>query len=107
MKKLVKLIKMNNLQYNANRDPEVYRRCANENFRIQVLLEGSGQANCKIADVTGKVLVEKSVSLPGTFTHEIAFPTPGIRVITLSIDANGEKFSQDLRLDVMEHAWIG
>ncbi len=107
MKKLVKLIKMNNLQYNANRDPEVYRRCANENFRIQVLLDGAGTANCKIADVTGKVIAEKTVGLPGTFTHEISFPTPGIRVVTLSVESSGEKFSQDLRLDVMEHAWIG
>jgi len=107
MKKLVKLIKMNNLQYNANRDPQVYRRCANENFRIQALLDGAGQAKCKITDVAGKVLAEKNVALPGTFTHEISFPTPGIRVVTLSVEGSGEKFSQDLRLDVMDHAWVG
>lgn len=107
MKKLVKLVKLNNLQYNANRDPAVYRRCANENFRIQALLDGSGQAKCKITDTAGKVLAEKTTALPGTFTHEISFPTPGIRVVTLSVEGNGEKFAQDLRLDVMEHAWIG
>lgn len=107
MKKLVKLIKLNNLQYNANRDPEVYRRTPGEHFRIQALLDGSGSANCRLTDASGRVLVEKTVSLPGTFTHEIAFETPGIRLVTLSIEGNGERFSQDLRLDVMEHAWIG
>lgn len=107
MKKLVKLVKLNNLQYNANRDPQVYRRLANENFRIQALLDGSGSATCKLTDTTGKVLVEKNVPLPGTFTHEISFPTPGIRVVTLSVEGGGEKFAQDLRLDVLDHAWIG
>jgi len=107
MKKLVNFIKINNLQYNANRDPEVYRRSINENFRIQALLDGSGQAKCIITDAAGKIMAEKNIGLPGTFTHEIAFPTAGIRVVTLSVEGNGEKFSQDLRLDVMEHAWVG
>ena len=39
MKKLVKVVKLNNLQYNANRDPEVYRRCIKEPFRLQALLD--------------------------------------------------------------------
>lgn len=107
MKKLVKLVKLNNLQFNSNRDPEVYRRCANDPFRIQALLDGSGQAQCRLLDENNKVLAEKSVSLPGTFTHEISFPTPGIRIVTLEITGNGETFKQDLRLDVMDHAWIG
>lgn len=106
MKKLVKLIKINNLQFNPNRDPQVYRRCAHENFRIQALLDGSGEATCKILDVTGRALIEKKVALPGMFSHEISFPTPGIRVVTLVIEGSGEKYSRDLRLDVMEHAWI-
>jgi hypothetical protein len=105
MKKLVKLVKVNNLQYNANRDPEVYRRSVNENFRIQALIEAAGTVKCKLLDTTGKVLNEQSVS--GTYTHEIAFATPGVRVVTLVVDGNGETFSQDLRLDVLEHAWIG
>jgi hypothetical protein len=107
MKKLVKLVKLNNLQYNANRDPQVYRRCANENFRIQALLEGTGQAKCTLTDAAGKVVAEKSVALPGTFTQEISFPTPGIRLVTLNVEGNGEKVSEDLRLDVMDHAWVG
>lgn len=107
MKKLVKLVKLNNLQFNPNRDPEVYRRCANDPFRIQALLDGAGQARCRIIDEHDKVLVEESISLPGTFAYELSFPTAGIRVVTLEIAANGETFKQDLRLDVMEHAWIG
>ena len=106
--KLVKLIKLNNLQYNALRDPAVYRRCANEPFRIQALLAGKeGEARCLLSDQAGKIIVEKRVALPGMFDHEIAFSTPGVRVVTLAIDGNGEKFAQDLRLDVLEHAWVG
>ena len=105
--KLVKLIKLNNLQYNALRDPAVYRRCANEPFRIQALLAGKGEAHCTLSDQAGKVIVEKHIALPGMFDHEIAFSTPGVRVVTLAIEGNGEKFVQDLRLDVLEHAWVG
>lgn len=107
MKKLVKLVKVNNLQYNANRDPEVYRRSINEHFRIQALVDGSGAVKCKLLDVTGKALNEQTVNAPGSYTHEISFATPGVRIVTLLVEGNGEKFTQDLRLDVMEHAWIG
>lgn len=107
MKKLVKLVKVNNLQYNVNRDPEVYRRNANENFRIQALVDGSGAVKCKLLDSTGKTLHEQTINAPGTYTHEISFATPGVRVVTLVVEGNGEKFTQDLRLDVMEHTWIG
>ena len=47
--KLVRQLKLNNLQYNALRDPAVYRRCANEPFRIQALLAGAGQARCTLS----------------------------------------------------------
>lgn len=106
-KPLVKLIRLNNLQYNPNRDPAVYRRAVNESFRVQALLDGTGEARCGLYDAQGKAIVEKSVALPGTFTHEVAFDTPGTRIVTLTVDGNGRKFSQDLRLDVLEHAWIG
>ena len=106
-KPLVKLVKLNNLQYNHNRDPEVYRRSVNEPFRIQALLDGTGDARCGLYDAQGKVVVEKSVARPGTFTHEITFDTPGTRIVTLTVEGNGQKFSQDLRLDVLQHAWIG
>lgn len=106
MKKLVKLVRLNNLQFNANRDPQVYRRGPKETFRIQALLEGSGQARCRLSDATGKPIAETNVTLPGTFTHELSFPTPGIRIVTLDVEGNGQSFHQDFRLDVManEHA---
>ncbi|MBI2312203.1 MAG: hypothetical protein HYU77_06870 [Betaproteobacteria bacterium] len=103
----VKMLKLNNLQYNPNRDPQVYRRCVNEPFRIQALLEGKGAARCVLKNAEGTVLAEKSVALPGTFTHELRFPTAGVRVVTLTVEANGRRYSQDLRLDVLEHAWEG
>ena len=107
MKKLVKLIKLNNEQYNANRDPEIYRRVANQPFRVQAVLDGTGEATCKLTDAADKVLNEQKVRLPGTYSHEFSFPTPGIRVVTLTVEGGGETFRHDLRLDVMDHAWIG
>ena len=104
---LIKMIKINNLQYNSNRDPQVYRRTVNEPFRIQAVLGGSGTARCALRDVQNRVIVEKAVALPGTFVHELSFATPGIRLVTLSVANDGEQCSQDLRLDVMEHAWMG
>ncbi len=107
MKKLVKLVKLNNLQYNANRDPAVYRRCANETFRIQALIDSDNTVECTLTDAAGKVLGKQAVSGPGQCTHEVSFPTPGIRLVTLNVSGQGQTFSQDLRLDVMEHAWHG
>ena len=106
MSKLVKLIKLNNLQYNANRDPEVYRGVPKKPFRIQAMLSGDGKARAKI-EVDGKMPCNQSVDLPGTFTCEIAFDTPGIRIATLVIESAGESYTQNIRLDVMEHEWIG
>ena len=103
-KPLIKLIKLNNLQYNPNRDPQAYRRCANEPFRIQVLLDGAGEAKCALTDQRGQVLDQKTVILPGTYTHEVSFATPGVRLVTLSVEGNGQRVSQDLRLDVREGA---
>ena len=107
MQKLVRQIKLNNLQYNALRDPAVYRRCANEPFRIQALLVGKGQARCTLSAQSGELIAEQRVGLPGTFTHAIAFPSAGVRIVTLAIEGSSEKFTQDLRLDVLEHARIG
>ena len=107
MKPLVKFIKLNNLQYNANRDPQVYRRVVSEPFRIQAALEGTGTARCSLIDAQGKVLASAEVNTPGTFTQEIAFPSHGIRVVSLVVERGAERFSQDLRLDVLDHAWIG
>lgn len=104
---LIIIIKINNLQYNPNRDPQAYRRTVNEAFRIQAALAGRGTARCTLRDAKDQVIAEKAIALPGTFTHELSFTTPGIRLVTLAVENNGQKSSQDLRLDVMEHAWIG
>lgn len=107
MKKLVKLLKLNNLQFNPNRDPQVYRRLPNEPFRIQAWLDGSGSAECKIADAAGRILGQASIDLPGVYTQEVSFPTAGARVVTLTVASGGESVSENLRLDVLDHAWIG
>lgn len=106
-KPLVKLVKLNGLPYNVNHDPQVYRRCVNEAFRIQALLDGAGTARCVLSCATSGVLKEDTIALPGTFTHELSFPAPGTRIVTLTIVGSGERFTQDLRLDVLEHAWLG
>jgi hypothetical protein len=107
VKQLVKQVRLNNLQYNANRDPQVYRRTANEAFRIQAVIGGSGAAKVTLADAEGKTIAAASVEAPGTFTHEVRYPTPGTRIVLLEVSRGGETFRQDLRLDVLDHAWIG
>ena len=107
MQKLVKAIRLNNLQYNANRDPQAYRRLVGEDFRIQVVLQGSGRVTGALLDAAGQRLAEGALALPGTFTATVSFPTPGTRVVTLDIAGEGERFSENLLLDVMEHAWVG
>jgi hypothetical protein len=99
---LVKMVKLNNLQYNANHDPQVYRRLANEPFRIQALLNGGGSARCRITDQSGAVLAEQLVALPGTFTQELTFPDPGTQMVRLTVEAGDVRYAQDLRLDVLE-----
>ena len=106
MSRLVRLIKLNNLQYNANRDPQVYRSVPKRPFRIQAVLDGSGTARAKV-EIDGTVPCNQSIELPGTFTCDVGFDTPGVRVATLFIESAGESFSRDIRLDVMEHDWIG
>ena len=106
MSTLVKLIKLNNLQYNANRDPQVYRSVPRKPFRVQAMLDGSGTARAKL-EVDGKTPCNQSINLPGTFNCDVAFDSPGVRVATLYVESTNESFSQDIRLDVMEHEWIG
>ncbi|MHB8551510.1 MAG: hypothetical protein ACYDB8_11195 [Acidiferrobacterales bacterium] len=106
MNKLVRLIKLNNLQYNANRDPQVYRGVPRKPFHIQAMLGGQGTARAKV-EIDGTIPCNQSITLPGTFTCDVSFDTPGVRVATLFVEATGESFTQDIRLDVMEHEWIG
>ncbi len=108
MKKLVKLVRLNNLIYNTNRDPQVYRRTPKKSFRIQALLEGEGRARAQVVvDGENQARCDQQVTLPNTFTCEFAFDTAGSRVATLIVEKGGETFRQDLRLDVMDHAWVG
>ncbi len=107
MSKLVRLVKLNNLQFNANRDPQVYRRLPGEKFRIQAFLVGAGSARCTLSDASGAVLVTREVMAPASFEAEVDYQEPGHHVVTLDVTRGAERFTQDLRLDVLAHAWIG
>ncbi|MDR7926999.1 hypothetical protein RIE95_08390 [Acidithiobacillus thiooxidans] len=104
--KLVKMVKLNNLQYNANRDPQVYRRVAGHPFRIQAILEGQGSAKVSVT-CEGKTLKESTLELPGIFSYEVTFKDAGIRIATLTVSAEGQSESHDLLLDTEAHAKIG
>lgn len=104
--KLIKLVKLNNLQYNANRDPQVYRRVVGHPFRLQLMLDGNGQAQVEVK-TDEQTLCSKSVNMPGTASCEFSFNTPGVRVATVSVSAGGKTENLDMRLDVEAHAWIG
>ncbi len=103
---LIKMVKLNNLQYNANRDPEVYRRVAGRPFRIQAMLEGSGTARVTVT-CEGKTLKEASIPLPGMFSCEISFRDAGVRIATLTAEAGGQGESRDILLDTEAHAKVG
>jgi len=106
-KPLVRMVKLNGLQYNANRDPAAYRRVAGQPFHLEALLDGRGEARCNVADERGVSLASQSVPRPGTFSCELKFERAGSRVVTLRVESGGEKFEQALRLDALAHAWIG
>ncbi|MGH8747241.1 MAG: hypothetical protein ACREUK_12225 [Burkholderiales bacterium] len=106
-KPLVRMVKLNGVQYNANRDPQVYRRTAGEAFRLEVLLDGSGSAQCEVSDEAGGILAQDEVARPGRFFCELKFEHPGTRLVTLRATGGGEQYVQTLRLDLMAHAWIG
>ena len=101
-KPLVRLLKLNGLQYNANRDPQAYRRPVGEAFRLQALLDGVGNARCTLSDEGGNALAAQSVARPGTFTAELKFEHPGSRLVTLRVEDGDESYLRTLRLDVLE-----
>ena len=107
MSTLVKLVKLNNLQFNANRDPQVYRRVAGESFRIQAFITGSGSAKCILRDASGATLAAQDVTPPDPFNVEVSYNEPGQYIVTLDVVRGAERFTQDLRLDVLAHAWVG
>lgn len=104
--KLVKLIKLNNLQYNVNRDPAFYRRSIHESFRLQALLGGNGEARARF-EVEGTTLCEDTITLPGNFDCHFSYDTPGTRVGFLTIEGSGQQVRETVRIDVLEHAPIG
>jgi hypothetical protein len=101
------LIKINGLQYNPQRDPQAYRRCVNQPFRIEALIRGTGTARCSLRDAQGALLSEQAVALPGVYTHEFAYATPGTRIVTLTVETGEASSTCNLRLDVLERAWVG
>ena len=107
MSKLVKLVRLNGLQFNANRDPQVYRRVVGAAFRIQALLDEGAPARCTLSDARGRVIASSEVPGGGTFSHDVSFDAPGVHVITLAAVRGGDAFTQDLRLDVLAHEWVG
>jgi hypothetical protein len=107
MGKLVRLVRLNGLQFNANRDPQVYRRAVGEPFRIQALLDAGAGVRCTLRDARGQVIAAADVPAGGTFSHDLRFDAPGVHVVTLVAERDGRSFSQDLRLDVLAHAWVG
>ena len=104
--KILKLVKLNNLQYNPNRDPNVYRRSVNKEFRLQAILDGTGSAK-GIFLIDGKPRCESAINLPGTFECKFKFPKAGTHVGELVIEGNGETYHQNIRIDVTEYDWIG
>jgi len=100
----IKLIKLNNLQYNANRDPQVFRRVINKPFRVQVFLEGSGKASVNLT-AGDKVLSEQTLGLPGVFDCNVEFDTAASHLGTINVEINGEVFKEYVRFDVTETTW--
>lgn len=105
--RLINMFKINSLQYNALRDPQVYRRVAGEPFRIQAMINGRDTVRVSLSDERGAVLAQGDVQAPGTFSHELRFDKPGVRIVTLTAQHADHSESHDLRLDVMAQAWVG
>jgi|APFre7841882724_1041349.scaffolds.fasta_scaffold14915_5 hypothetical protein len=106
MAPLVRLVKVNGLQYNRNRDPQAYRRAPGVPFRIQALIEGRGDARVVLTAEDGTVLAEGTVAAPAAWTHELTYSEPGSRLLRLEASRGADRYGIDLRLDVVapEHA---
>ncbi|HVC11743.1 MAG TPA: hypothetical protein VNE59_08925 [Burkholderiales bacterium] len=100
-KPLVRMVKLNGLQYNANRDPQAYRRTVGELFSLQALLDGSGEAKCSLTGSNGLQLASGKLARPGLFSAELRFDTPGSRLVTLRVTSGAESYEQTLRLDAL------
>jgi len=105
--KLIKIIKINNLQYNPQRDPQAYRRTAGEPFRLQAMIVSREIVRVTLSDEQGKTVAQHDLRGSGTFSHELTFAEPGVRIVTLAAKEPGRSESHDLRLDVMAETWKG
>ncbi|MDH5545640.1 MAG: hypothetical protein OEZ43_08610 [Gammaproteobacteria bacterium] len=103
MSKLVRSIRLNNLEYNVNRDPQIYRRLINQEFRLTVMLDGSGEAQVSFF-VDGKNEQQK-FQLPGKFDYRFSFGSEGSRTGIVQIQKDNEKLEYTLRLDTLEEHW--
>ncbi|MDH3326020.1 MAG: hypothetical protein OEM38_04800 [Gammaproteobacteria bacterium] len=100
----IKIIKLNNVQYNSNRDPQVFRRVVNKPFRLQVFLGGTGNANVSLT--TGdNTLSQQTVTLPGTFDCNVEFATAASHLGTVNVEVNGETYKDYVRFDVTDTPW--
>lgn len=104
MAPLVRLVKLNGLQYNRNRDPQAYRRAPGVPFRIQALIEGRGDARVALIAEDGATLASDTVAAPATWAHELTYGEPGSRLVRLEASRGAERYVVDLRLDVVAPA---
>lgn len=106
MQNPVKTLRINGVEYNPNRDPQFYRRLPKQAFQVQAILAGKGNASVKF-EADGKTVAEKTIPLPGKFECSVAFDTPSTRIGVLTVQVGNDKVQRSIRLDVMDHAWIG
>ena len=100
MTKLVRSIRLNDLDYHPSRNPRTYGRPAGAAIRIQARLAGGGTAHVELVDAQGNILHAASVALPGEYRHELSIGSAGAHRLTLKARATNKHFSQDLHLDV-------
>ena len=100
----ISIIKLNNVQYNSNRDPQVFRRVINSPFRLQVYLTGTGSANVSLT-TADKTLAQETVNLPGVFDCNVEFDTAASHLGTVNVELNGETHKDYVRFDVTETPW--
>lgn len=106
MQNPISQISLNNLEYNTNRDPQVYRRSINKPFNLKVKMIGSGSANVSLK-VAGETISKESVSLPGLFEANPSFDSVGTRVGTILVESGNNVFETFIRFDVLEKDYTG
>ena len=103
-KPMVRMLRLNGLQYNANRDPQAYRCAAGTPFRLQLWLDGDGEARCSVHDAGGRLLAGALEKRPGRFTCELPAGAPGTQVVTVRATDGAEVWEQAVRLDTLPAA---